>query len=1403
MGPIVDTSVELEGSLEGNTFKMTGNANHRGDEYNIETWHLLTDGQYGSETKLMGKYEASQQISVNWDQPKFHFDHQSRLGMIKLSGRVGSSDLETFINFDVLDNQLESEITVNWAQPAAEIIANGQLAGLDFNVKGDGNEDVAKLRLKIGDFKHQTTVDVSHVDILSITGYQENSLKLSKEGNDGELEIIGTGYGSLKIESTNGNMHNIVVLDASNFGNMVDIDSDLDQSKHHISLYLNNVVFDYNSGTYASTGSLDSVEWQLNGDITSPVKHNAELDLNIVDRSSPFNTIQVPVHVFYSLDIPAQSAMITTDVSDIVHIQLAGHMEQELFVGKMSLTADGIDIENATIRAGNTKKSFIVDVDVSADNQIQVEYDPSLLTVEMRQNLVPYMRSANINGNTNMLVASVEAYNEWVVGVSYNLEQFKFDASVTGPQEFFELSHNDEQSQMSIKWGDIVDLRSRYIHLKSLVMQGTVVDADVKFNIDMQTPLFQIEVVSPLVLIQLTNANYNLASDMAPYTLQLIADVKGTVVAAYKNNKVSTTWDNASSELMISGTVMDTDGELYINWEQVQYDLVIDGIANSHLQKKDQLIEFTVDVNDFVKSIMQVDYESYKISSKGQATDASWNFVVDYPAERATALLIIDDATYELDISTQEGSVSLGDYGTAEYRIDGSALTLKIASTVNIQLVADSQTYATKLFVEMNETTFKMAHNGLDLTQLQVQLEQNSAVTFLLTVDMDSGMIVVNEASTNLNVELNKQGTMYTGIINCEAAGLQINVVQLEDADNYIPQSIEMTADISDIINLDINANLIQHGFEATIISDQYFTLKTHQELSFSPLCIDSRVDMDVMGMIQFKDENTNAGINIVSPILKGVAQIEAEGWTITKLAIDNVMVNNDTIPFTARGGAVYENGAFTIKRTRIQPRSGDYYIFGLTKPVTISSAGLEPVQTKIFIGDQQFMLSYEDLFNMEFQNDHETYNINIVAQDGVYNIELNMDSINISSKTDMLQEDKQQQLTVTNNGENVIDFDLAKTGDLYVVQMFNSDSKRMKAQYQNGQYQLRAVYEGILDKIMLQGDGFNRATGSIESGTSSLNYKLNRRLTGSSVTLLVNNQQVIEFNSESAEVFQLLLTWNAYSASYNHKDAFGQFMLNASDIQVDGDIDFVKETLNVLTNQDRNVLLKSRIENADDQVKFMGEVKSMHVIRVAVIPTEYRVKYQLGINENQLTSTGDFSLATFNYLTIQAPMGLVECNQQKCTVQADHGNYELKAIVEFNTSLVLQLTGADESNEMIMLALSENMGQLKVKFYNMIDIDGERKADTIKLRGQIDNINIDFITNVGRDLSLVVQGANVDFDVKLDTDYAKWNMTKPSVNSLEYADGVITLVRANQRFVARSVDGLIKIQPAGLTQKK
>ena len=130
----------------------------------------------------------------------------------------------------------------------------------------------------------------------------------------------------------------------------------------------------------------------------------------------------------------------------------------------------------------------------------------------------------------------------------------------------------------------------------------------------------------------------------------------------------------------------------------------------------------------------------------------------------------------------------------------------------------------------------------------------------------------------------------------------------------------------------------------------------------------------------------------------------------------------------------------------------------------------------------------------------------------------------------------------------------------------------------------------------------------------------------------------------------------------------------------------------------------------------------------------------------------GDFSLTTFNELSLIAPLGVIECNQQRCTAQADHGSYERKAIVEFNKALQLQLTGEDESNEVIMLALSKTQGKLVVKFFNMIDIVGMRQANQITLQGQVDNTNIDFNTNVGRDLSLVVQGANGKFELQLNT---------------------------------------------------
>ena len=81
--------------------------------------------------------------------------------------------------------------------------------------------------------------------------------------------------------------------------------------------------------------------------------------------------------------------------------------------------------------------------------------------------------------------------------------------------------------------------------------------------------------------------------------------------------------------------------------------------------------------------------------------------------------------------------------------------------------------------------------------------------------------------------------------------------------------------------------------------------------------------------------------------------------------------------------------------------------------------------------------------------------------------------------------------------------------------------------------------------------------------------------------------------------------------------------MLDGNDIQVNADVDYAHQKLNVLVNQNRTVLLKSRIENADDQITFVAELNSKHLVRVAVIPSQYRVKYQLGYNGDQYTSKG------------------------------------------------------------------------------------------------------------------------------------------------------------------------------------
>ena len=73
-------------------------------------------------------------------------------------------------------------------------------------------------------------------------------------------------------------------------------------------------------------------------------------------------------------------------------------------------------------------------------------------------------------------------------------------------------------------------------------------------------------------------------------------------------------------------------------------------------------------------------------------------------------------------------------------------------------------------------------------------------------------------------------------------------------------------------------------------------------------------------------------------------------------------------------------------------------------------------------------------------------------------------------------------------------------------------------------------------------------------------------------------------------------------------------------------------------------------------------------------------------------------------------------------------------------------VNGQDAENEVVQLIMTKDSGKLKVKFYNIIQLIGQRENNKVTLAGQIDNTNINFDTTVGKDLLLDVNGPNGKF---------------------------------------------------------
>jgi len=430
-----------------------------------------------------------------------------------------------------------------------------------------------------------------------------------------------------------------------------------------------------------------------------------------------------------------------------------------------------------------------------------------------------------------------------------------------------------------------------------------------------------------------------------------------------------------------------------------------------------------------------------------------------------------------------------------------------------------------------------------------------------------------------------------------------------------------------------------------------------------------------------------------------------------------------------------------------------------------------------------------------------------ITAKEGVYDVVINANSLTIKSSSDFVSSNLRQKLQVTLNGENLISVDLKRKGSAYNGFIYASEDKNMKFTYQDGVYKALVIYEDIIN-VKLAGEGLTAAKGKIESSVVDLKYSLNNRFADSSLLLAIYKEPVVQFKSESAQSFKLALNINGSVANYVQKPdktgrVTGDFEVESNGVTVNGDIDYSQKVLTVLVRRDQFTILNGRIELRTDKIVAKIEAMSEHSLTMSIVPEEQRLMFELNFNEDQIVSTGDFSLTQFNNFKILTPYGHGKCDQAQCIIKAVIDPYSVNAKLEFGKGLHLMVNGQDAENEVVQLVMTKDSGKLKVKFYNIVQLIGQRENNKVTLAGQIDNTNINFDTTVGKDLLLDVNGPNVAFELELDQDYAKWNMSRPSVNSLEYDNGLFTLIGVKRRYELSTTDGEFNIVVAGLTQKK
>ena len=1052
--PAFEANGQITALLEDNTLEIVGSVTHQSNRWDLTSQHTLNNYGLTSKSELTGSHRATQNVVITWKNPFLvQIEHSSMLGELSILSEndIQQQDFVLTANFDILDQQLDSAVKVSLGQsvPIIELTSAGLILSNKVNIESEVNAAGLRVQAFVGEFSHVTVVDFNDVDVETLTEFAGNSLEVSKKGYDASIKLSATFPVSIEFSASTKNYNelNQAYLQALTT-TVFDVMSDMKNNRHTISLYGDKVNAIYDQGEYESNGQILSLKWALNGLIVSSVEHQAELSTIYTVAIDKWQSKDIPVDFSYSLNVPAQTAALSVSNEGTFLVDLTGAMNDQMFNGVVTLSCEQLNVEGAQVNAGFSKKGdFILDLMVPGDNSFVLNYDENAVSLDLTQNFYNVLPSLNADWTPSTLNLNVQPYVGYAGKLAYDLE------SLMG---IFVLKSRDGAVDIDAKFDS------------GLVILGNVFDYSLDITVD-NDYIGTVKVTMPSALIQFSNSQDSQVIQTSASTLQILCSTtctEGVIVGSMNNNAIKGKWN--SDEVQIKGVIYGANGELCINWTDIEYKLLVEGVIESQMKTPGSNINFSAEVNNLFTTQAQLDYENYVLATKGQIENNKWAVKISVPEALGKAKVIVNGETYTVDLTENEGSIELSDLASMKY--DQEKFQLIVENYAKIQVMLDK--YQTVMQLGYENYQFKLANDGLDFANLQVQLSEGDSELFALQIK-NRNELDITEASSGLVVHLTVDDAKLSGYINCEAAELELNINEIAffyyaPYDLYLPETMSLVASYQEF-PININVEFIESGFTAKLSASDYIVLNTHQQLFISPVSIDSRLDVEAAmvsfnSMLKYKNGKTNAGLKMNTPMLQGKFMMKAKGLTIKTLSVQDFLVNTSKLPVAVKGGFNYQNGEFTLESTQIreQGSSGAFY-FGLSKPITITSSGLEPVSTKIIISEYRFNLDYEDIFNFSFKNYKPSEALVITAVNGQYDVIVDTELVQITSKTVPFESNKSQSLLVTMNGDQVFATIIQLQQDnTFTLQAKSGEDRQVSLVYNAGTYELAGKYEGI-----------------------------------------------------------------------------------------------------------------------------------------------------------------------------------------------------------------------------------------------------------------------------------------------------------------------------------------------------